>query len=147
MNAKIINLEEGEILLPFGLNMNVLLSGHESNDTTSVILATHRPGEGPPLHFHSSQDECFFILEGEYELTVAGEIRRAGAGTLAFMPRNTIHGFKNIGTRDARMLDWSLPAGQDRFFRTVYQQQSDGSFNPGNMGELSQRFDTFFPKP
>ncbi|WP_232243706.1 cupin domain-containing protein [Paraburkholderia sp. SOS3] len=125
--------------------MNVLLSGQESENATSIILATHKPGEGPPPHFHAGQDECFFVLEGEYELFVAGQTHRAGPGTLVFLPRNTVHGFRNIGPGDARMLDWSLPAGQDRYFRTVHAQQTDGSFNPENMGELSRQFDTYFP--
>ncbi len=145
-SAKIVHLSEGEIVRPFGLHMSVLLSGHECDDATSVIIVMHKPGEGPPPHFHSGQDECIFVLEGEYELSVADETRRAGPGTLVFLPRNTVHGFKNVGATEARMLDWSLPAGQDRYFRTVHEKQSNGSFNTANMGELSQQFDTYFPK-
>lgn len=144
-SAKIVHTTGGESVKPFGLDMKILLSGAECGDTTSVILATHKPGEGPPPHFHASQDECFFVIEGDYEVSVDGVVSQASPGTLVFLPRNTVHGFRNTGTTDAKMLDWSLPAGQDSYFRTVHQQQQEGSFNPVNMGELSGKFDTYFP--
>jgi len=143
--SKIVSVATGEALRPFGLDMHVLLSSKDSVEATSVIVAAHKPGEGPPPHYHGNQSECFFVLEGEYEVT-AGELSgRAGPGTLVFIPRGTVHTFKNVGTATARMLDWSLPGGQDNYFRVVSEQQSDGSFNATNIAELSARFDTHFP--
>jgi quercetin dioxygenase-like cupin family protein len=144
-HGKIVAAADGEALQPFGLDMTVLLSGHESGETTSVILAVHGPGEGPPPHYHGSQAECFYVLEGEYDVAVGESKRRAGPGTLVFIPRNTVHTFKNAGTTAARMLDWSLPGGQDRYFRTIHQQQADASFDAANIGRLSALFDTYFP--
>jgi mannose-6-phosphate isomerase-like protein (cupin superfamily) len=145
--GKIVATADGEALRPFGLAMTVLLSSHESDEATSVILAVHGPGEGPPPHYHGSQAECFFILEGEYDVAVGDSKRRAGPGTLVYIPRNTVHTFKNTGTTAARMLDWSLPGGQDRYFRTIHQQQAAASFDAANIGKLSAQFDTYFPLP
>jgi quercetin dioxygenase-like cupin family protein len=142
---KIVTAADGETLRPFGLQMRVLLAGHECADATSVLLVHHEPGVGPPPHYHGSQDECFFVIAGEYEVVVGDVSRRAGPGTFVFIPRNTVHTFKNVSTAAARMLDWSLPAGQDRYFRTVYQQQTAGSFAATNMKSLSAQFDTHFP--
>jgi quercetin dioxygenase-like cupin family protein len=144
-NCKIVTAAAGEALRPFGLDMRVLLSATESNEATSVILAHHKPGEGPPPHYHGNQAECFFVLEGEYEVLVADLKQTAGPGTLVFIPSNTTHSFKNVSCASACMLDWSLPAGQDRYFRTVHEQQTEGSFNAANIAELSARFDTYFP--
>lgn len=143
--AKIVSIDAGETLRPFGLAMRVLLSGSETGEATSVLLVEHEPGVGPPPHYHGSQEECFFVLEGEYDVTVGDVSRRAAAGTLVFIPRNTVHTFKNVSAGTARMLDWSLPAGQDRYFRTVHEQQTVGSFQTANIKELSAQFDTYFP--
>ena len=61
----------------------------------------------------------FFILEGTDELTVGDQTSTAGPGTIVFIPRNVVHRFKNVGDTTARMLDWSLPGGQDHYFKAT----------------------------
>jgi mannose-6-phosphate isomerase-like protein (cupin superfamily) len=146
-NSRIVTATTGEALQPFGLDMRVLLSSQDSGGATSVIIAAHEPGVGPPPHYHGNQSECFFVLEGEYSVTTGDLSQRAGAGTLVFIPRGTVHTFKNVGATTARMLDWSLPGGQDNYFRLISEQQSEGSFNAANIAELSARYDTHFPAP
>ena len=46
---------------PFGLDMNVLLTTEATGGATSVIVAWHKPGEGPPDHVHFKQEEILFI--------------------------------------------------------------------------------------
>jgi hypothetical protein len=48
---------------PFGIDMKVLLPTEATGGAISVILAWHKPGEGPPDHVHFSQEEMFFIVE------------------------------------------------------------------------------------
>ena len=47
---------------PFGLDMNVLLTTEATGGATSVIVAWHKPGEGPPDHVHFKQEEILFII-------------------------------------------------------------------------------------
>jgi mannose-6-phosphate isomerase-like protein (cupin superfamily) len=61
----------------------------------------------------------FFIVEGTYELTVGDQTSMVGSGTIAFSPRNVVHRFKNGGDTTACMLDWSLPGGQDHYFKAI----------------------------
>ena len=70
-------------------------------------------GAGP--HYHRGRDEFFYVLQGELVLRVGDERQTAPAGTFAFIPRGTIHGFLNASRDDAALLVMHHPGG----FRTV----------------------------
>jgi len=129
---------------PFGLEMRVLLSTEATGGAISVIMAWHKPGEGPPDHVHFSQEEMFFIVEGTYELTVGGETSTVGPGTIVFIPRNVVHRFRNVGDATACMLDWSLPGGQDHYFKAISDLAAGGGFTGEKVMEISKKFDTNF---
>ncbi|MDM0117355.1 cupin domain-containing protein [Variovorax sp. J22R133] len=140
----IVTPEEAMPITPFGLDMRVLLSSDDTDGKISVILACHKPGEGPPDHLHYTQEECFFIVEGMYELTVGTTTRTVGPGTVVYLPRGVVHRFRNAGTTVARMLDWSLPGGQDRYFREISEAAGPG-FSGEKVLEISKKHDTNFP--
>ena len=72
----------------FGLDMNVLLTTEATGGATSVIVAWHKSGEGPPDHVHFKQEEILFIIEGLYEVTIGDATAKAGSGRrLAFKDR------------------------------------------------------------
>jgi len=144
LRAIIVTPEQAPQIKPFGLDMKVLLSYEASRGATSVLLAWHKAGEGPPDHVHFSQEEMFFIVAGTYEVTVADQTTTVGHGSLVFIPRNTVHRFRNIGETTGCMLDWTLPGGQDRYFRAIAELSADGSFNNAKVQEISSQFDTNF---
>ena len=143
--AAIIKPEEAIAIKPFGLDMKVLLTTEATGGAISVIVGWHKPGEGPPDHVHFSQEEVFFILEGTYELTIGGRTATAGPGTIVFIPRNVVHRFKNVGDTMACMLDWSLPGGQDRYFKAISDLAAGDGFTGEKAMEINKKFDTNFP--
>ena len=147
LQPAIVTPKQALSIKPFGLEMRVLLTTDATGGAISVIMAWHKPGEGPPDHVHSSQEEMFFIVEGTYELTLDGQTSTVGPGTIVFIPRNVMHRFKNVGGTTARMLDWSLPGGQDRYFKAVSELAAGGAFTGEKVIEISERFDTNFPAP
>ncbi|WP_137924378.1 cupin domain-containing protein [Cupriavidus sp. 2SB] len=140
----IVTPDEATPIQPFGLDMRVLLSSEATGGTISVIMASHKPGEGPPDHLHHMQEECFFIVEGTYELTAGDVTRTVGPGTIVYLPRGVVHSFKNVGTTVARMLDWSVPGGQDRYFTEISNRAGTG-FAGANIAQISEKHDTHFP--
>src|ERR1700743_648351 len=126
LSAVIATPDQALSIRPFGFDMKVLLSSEATGGAISVLIASHKPGEGPPDHVHFSQDEMFFILGGTYELTIDGETSTVGAGAIVFIPRNVMHRFKNVGETTAYMLDWTLPGGQDRYFKIMAELAGDG---------------------
>jgi quercetin dioxygenase-like cupin family protein len=145
--ATIVRLEQAQVLKPFGLDMKVLLTTEATGGAISVLMGWHKPGEGPPDHVHFEQEEMFFILEGTYELTVDGQTTTAGAGTMVFIPRNVVHRFKNAGDTTACMLDWSLPGGQDHYFKAISDLAAGDGFTGEKVIAISKKFDTNFPAP
>src|SRR5262250_3570634 len=97
LQATIVRSEQALRIQPFGLDMKVLLSSEATGGAISVLMAWHKPGEGPPDHVHFSQEEMFFIVEGTYELTVGDQTSTVGPGTIVFIPRNVVHRFRNVG--------------------------------------------------
>ena len=56
------------------------------------------------------------MLEGRAGFLVNGAWHEAGAGASAFMPRGSIHTFKNVGDQPLRMLIMTVPSGFEKFF-------------------------------
>src|SRR5215468_7586162 len=129
LEATIVRPEQALQIKPFGLDMNVLLTTESTGGAISVLMGWHKPGEGPPDHVHFSQEEVFFVLEGTYEMTVGGQTSTAGPGTIVFIPRNVVHRFKNVGETTACMLDWSLPGGQDHYFKAIDELTAGSGFS------------------
>jgi len=134
--------ENAEIIRPFGNEMKVMLSGASTNGTCSVLFADLKPGEGAPPHRHREYDEYFFVVEGTISLVIDGKESTIVPGTLAFTPRGAIHSFKNIGASTASMLEWTIPGGNEPYFRAVSEMGAD--LDPKRLAEINAHFATEF---
>ena len=85
------------------------------------------PGGGPPAHFHTREEEGFYIIEGEIAFQIGDQRIIASAGMFANMPVGTPHSFKNESDRPARMLITMSPAGLERGFFEVGTPLPDGA--------------------
>jgi quercetin dioxygenase-like cupin family protein len=57
----------------------------------------------PPMHVQVDEDEAFYILDGEVEFEVDGEVVLATPGTFAFVARRAAHRY-SVLSETARML-------------------------------------------
>jgi mannose-6-phosphate isomerase-like protein (cupin superfamily) len=57
----------------------------------------------PPMHVQVDEDEAFYVLEGEVEFEVDGQVVVATPGTFAFVARGAAHTFRVL-TDQARFL-------------------------------------------
>jgi len=144
LQAIIVKPEQALSIKPFGLDVKVLLSTEATGGAISVLMGRIKPGEGPGDHVHFNQEEIFVIVEGTFELTVGGQTTTAGPGTIVFVPRNVVHRFKNIGDTTACMLDWTLPGGQDQYFKAISDLAANGSFTGEKVTEINKKFETKF---
>ena len=144
LQATVVALDQAQSIRPFGLDMKILLSTEATGGAISVLMGWLKPGEGPSDHFHTDRDEMFFIVEGTLELTIGGKTSTVGRGATVFIPRDTMHRFKNVGDTTLCMLDWTLPGGQDHYFKAISDLAARGSFTPEAAMEISRKFDTNF---
>jgi mannose-6-phosphate isomerase-like protein (cupin superfamily) len=135
---------DAEQIRPFGIDMKVMLGAEHTGGTFSAIVGELKPGEGPPPHLHRDREEYFFVLEGTYSLTVNGNESSIGPGTMVFVPRGTVHTFKNTSSSMGRLLEWTIPGDNGDYFRAMHKMETDGGFNPETFAEINQRYVTEF---
>src|SRR5689334_2874534 len=88
----------------------------EDTSHTSIFDCTLPPSSSVGLHIHRVHEESFYLLEGECELQVDGQLVRAKPGTFAFVPPGVPHSIANVSDKPARMLLTVSPAGFEHFF-------------------------------
>lgn len=80
----------------------------------AVLEHQGEPGYSSPVHRHLADEETFFVLDGEVRVEVDGEVHAAGAGAVAFLPRQLPHALV-VTSPQAQFLTLHTPAGFDRF--------------------------------
>ena len=92
-----------------------LLDTDESYGMIEITSPPHVPG--PPPHFHKSENEFFFIIQGTLDVMSNCEWSRRGPGSFVELPPNTTHTFiNNTETNTAWITGWR-PKGFEKFFR------------------------------
>jgi uncharacterized cupin superfamily protein len=119
MQATVVAPGEGRLIefAPGGAGVTVKVSEAETGGLCTVWeghVPAGKVGAGP--HYHRGRDEFFYVLEGELMLRIGDDTRVAQAGTFAFVPRETVHGFHNASSAPATLLVMHHPAGFERFF-------------------------------
>ena len=121
---------EGPAIWVAGDTYTFKATGADTGERLTVWEATVPPGAGPPPHLHLGQDEAYYLLEGELEV-LDGERRfTARAGDFVFIPRGTVHRFRNVSQSASRMLLWMTPAGFEGFLFRVGQPARPGEQAP-----------------
>ena len=119
-------------IFPDAITLKLMLSGSQTGGELAVFEDIVQPGIGPGRHIHHHQDETFFFLEGEFIAEVGGEMFEFKPGDVAFIPRGTVHAFKNVGSTPGRLRYVFNPAETiETMFRDMYaklQQNGDLSF-------------------
>lgn len=90
----------------------------------NLFIIEHRglqPGLGPALHLHYSQEEWFYVMEGEMAFQVGEQRVHLHAGESILAPRRVPHTFSAVG-QPGHMLIAFCPAGKmEQYFRDAEQ--------------------------
>ncbi len=63
----------------------------------SVNLAQLAPGSLFGAQYHSASDETDFIIQGQANATINGEVRPVKAGDMLYLPSGTVHDYEARG--------------------------------------------------
>ena len=78
--------------------LNGLMTVKASNTDTggAYCLMEHvlTPAGNPPMHVQTDEEEAFYVIDGEIEFEVEGQVVLARAGTFALVPRGAAHTFR-----------------------------------------------------
>jgi quercetin dioxygenase-like cupin family protein len=93
----------------FGMLAEVKASAADTGGQYTLVDITAPPGLEAPLHVHYTEDEGFYVLEGNVTIVVGDETVELASGQHAFGPRDVPHRF-TVGPDGARMI-WVLTPG------------------------------------
>jgi quercetin dioxygenase-like cupin family protein len=115
-SAAIVRQKDARVLRAFGLELTILLDGEHTGGTLAMWTEITPPGGGPPLRYHLNEDEILHVIEGRVAFFLNGEWTEVSPGGTAFLPREIVHTFKNVGDQPSRMLNMTMPSGFEKFF-------------------------------
>ena len=96
------------------------VSAKDTDGDLYIFDSTRLKEGGPPLHYHYSQDEWWYIISGEYLIKIGDETFHAKAGDCVFGPRGVPHAFAKVGETESKLLMLFQPAGKmEQWFNLV----------------------------
>lgn len=122
-----------------GDRYSLLITGEETGNAFFQFEAVVPSGGGPPPHRHRREDESFYVVRGQLEILLGDSTYHAQAGDFVFIPRGTVHRFRNLGNDEAVQLVTFVPAGVEGFFREVFPAATDRRAAPPPVTEALVR--------
>jgi quercetin dioxygenase-like cupin family protein len=110
---------------PGGHKATFKATSEDTGGAYTITEDTFPPRVGPPPHIHHTQEETFYVLEGEMEFITDGLTTRAVAGSLVRIPRGVLRDYRNVGSEPARVLVLYAPGGFEGFFEEVGELVTD----------------------
>jgi quercetin dioxygenase-like cupin family protein len=103
MEATVRHRDEGDASWSLNSLITTKLDYAESGGAYCLMEHLLTPAANPPRHVHTDEEEAFYVLDGEIEFEVDGEVSVCTAGSFAFSPRGSAHSFAVL-TDTARVL-------------------------------------------
>jgi quercetin dioxygenase-like cupin family protein len=121
----------------------VFLVTAQDTKHTSMFDWTLPAGFSTGTHVHRVQEETFYVLDGECEWTVGGQLVRARPGTYVFIPPGVPHNIANASDKPARMIMTVSPPGHEHYFEELVKLvAAGGPANADAISKLRGRYDT-----
>lgn len=144
MNAKaVIRMPgEGKELSLAGKPLVFLVTGQDTKHTT-MFEWTLPPGFSTGRHVHRTQEETFYVLEGECQWQIGEQLVQAKPGTYVFIPPGVPHNIANVSDKSAKMIMTVSPPGHEHYFEELVKLVASGSPpDAKDIGALRSRYDT-----
>lgn len=110
---------EGRVVGVLGDQSTFKVLSEQTGGAYAILEQKIPAGHGPPLHVHRHETEIFYILEGQFEITIGDQKVAAPAGTMCVGPRDIRHTFRNVGPHDGRLLLTVIPGRFANYFIEV----------------------------
>ena len=135
--------------------VTIKTTGKDTAGEFALVELVALPGAEPPPHIHHSTDETYCLLEGELEVLDGESTFTASAGSVFYIPKGTLHAWRNATTEPARALLVITPAGFEGVIEEVGVPGTLSSPPPPpppltaedlqRIEELGRKYDTEYP--
>ena len=142
----LVSPREGDQMWVVDELIRFVARGHETGGAYTLTESYVLPDGGPPTHKHRREDEAFWVLEGNLQVTVGHHTSVVPAGGFIHLPRGVPHRFHNDSQFPVRFLTLLVPAGLEGFFESVGVPGSMGDAPPGETPEHIARIHELAPR-
>lgn len=118
----IVHPNSGTELRAFGNILNVMISGSQSAGMIAVMTEQTPPGGGPPVHYHTREDEIFLVLEGKISYFANDKWTGVSPGGVVYIPKGAVHTYRNVGDTPSRHWIITQPSGFEKFFAAAAEE-------------------------
>jgi mannose-6-phosphate isomerase-like protein (cupin superfamily) len=136
---------DGEAFWFLGNLVTLKTTGAQTRGKLTVAEFVNPPGFAPPLHRHTEEDECFYILSGTAEFHCDGHVLPAGPGDFVMLPVGLAHTFIVGGDQPLRVLQITTPSGFEHFAAEVGRPATErrlpdpSPVDPAELGHAAAR--------
>jgi mannose-6-phosphate isomerase-like protein (cupin superfamily) len=123
---------------------NWLLTSEQSGGSIVLHVLTVEPGFWAREHHHPAEEEFFFVLEGELEVTIGNRTITGGPGTFAYAPPGCTHAFRPRGGKPCKLLHWNSPGGHERLAVARHRLVQQGRNDPEAQRKVMEDHDYVF---
>jgi len=109
---------------------SVCLWGIDTGGAYCLLEVSLAPGMGVPRHTHTREDEVYFVLAGELEVTVGEKIFVLQPGDTLLAPRDIPHQLRNSGDTTNHYLLIFSPSGFEEFMMATAVPAPDNAVAP-----------------
>ncbi|CAN5258151.1 hypothetical protein BH24ACT19_BH24ACT19_03400 [soil metagenome] len=108
------------------------VSAEQTGGAYSLFEVEVGPGSGQAPHIQHREDECLYVLDGEFEfLDDDGGVERGGPGSVLYVPKGNLHRYGNMGETAGRLLLIHTPGGShERFLEEAGEPATNGGASP-----------------
>jgi len=128
---------EGRLIDLAEFEMRVKADACSTGGVVSILEANEPPGFGPPVHLHDDAAEAFYVLDGEYVMSLDGEEYRCSAGSFIFIPVGVPHGFR-VGEVPSRKLNFYFPAAMVGYFDDLAAALARSDVTEDELAEIAE---------
>ena len=98
------------------------LLSDETGGNIAVFEEIVPPQMGTPLHVHRTSDEVIYVLSRQFSVRLGQTTHIARADSWIFIPRGSVHGWRNSSAEDGRMFYIFAPADGARPYEEMRHQ-------------------------
>ncbi|MBM3941552.1 MAG: cupin domain-containing protein [SAR202 cluster bacterium] len=117
--GKALNPGEGEQYSVLGDAYTFKASNADTGGAYTLTEIT-TIGDGAPPHIHRTEEEAFYVLEGEVKVRVGENVVTGTPGSFVLIPRGVMHTFSKVGDAPAKLLVIISPPGFEQFFKEIH---------------------------
>lgn len=115
-----------EVFHAYGDAVQFHLAGAHNGGAFTMFTDITPPGGGPPPHFHTLEDEWWFVLDGQPEFFDGAKWNPVAPSGSVFMPRDSLHTFRNAGSGPLKQIIHTSPEGFETFFKKSHDEFQKG---------------------